>query len=218
MTPDEFRRHGREVVDWIADYYERIESFPVLSQAGPGAIRTQLPADPPEQGEPFADLLADLDRVVLPGVTHWQHPGFFGYFPANTSGPSVLGDLVSAGLGVQGMSWVTSPAATELEQHVMDWFAELLGLPEDFRSTGTGGGVIQDSSSGANLVALLAALHRAGGGATVRHGVVPDRATVYVSAEAHSSMEKAVRIAGLGSDAGRLGEVGGDRAMRPAAL
>src|SRR3712207_4539811 len=125
-------------------------------------------------------VLADLDRVVLPGITHWQHPGFFGYFPANTSGPSVLGDLVSAGLGVQGMSWVTSPAATELEQHLMDWFADLLGLPGSFRSTGTGGGVVQDSSSGANLIALLAALHRASKGATVRQGVRPEDHTVYV--------------------------------------
>ena len=143
---------------------------------------------------------------------------FFGYFPANTSGPSVLGDLVSAGLGVQGMSWVTSPAATELEQHVLDWLVDLLGLPEAFRSTGAGGGVIQDSSSGANLVALLAALHRAGKGATVRQGVDPERATVYVSAETHSSMVKAVRIAGLGSDAVRIVEVDGELAMQPGAL
>jgi aromatic-L-amino-acid/L-tryptophan decarboxylase len=218
MTPDEFRRHGHEVVDWIADYWSRIESFPVRSRVAPGEVREALPPSPPETGEPFGAVLADLERVVLPGVTHWQHPGFFGYFPANTSGPSVLGDLVSAGLGVQGMSWVTSPAATELEQHVMDWFAELLGLPESFRSTSTGGGVVQDSSSGANLVALLAALHRASGGATVRHGVLPDRATVYVSAETHSSMEKAVRIAGLGTDAVRIVEVDDDLAMRPAAL
>jgi aromatic-L-amino-acid decarboxylase len=156
--------------------------------------------------------------VVLPGVTHWQHPGFFGYFPANTSGPSVLGDLVSAGLGVQGMSWVTSPAATEIEQHVMDWLADLLGLPASFRSTGSGGGVVQDSSSGANLVALLAALHRSSTGSTVRHGVDPERATVYVSSETHSSMEKAVRIAGLGTDAVRIVDVDGDLAMRPGAL
>jgi aromatic-L-amino-acid decarboxylase len=218
MTPEQFRRHGHEVVDWIADYWSRIDSFPVRSGVAPGDIREALPPSAPEQSEPFGDVLADLDRVVLPGITHWQHPGFFGYFPANTSGPSVLGDLVSAGLGVQGMSWVTSPAATELEQHVMDWFAELLGLPESFRSTGSGGGVVQDSSSGANLVALLAALHRVSEGATVRHGVVPDRATVYVSAETHSSMEKAVRIAGLGSDAVRIVEVDGDLTMRPAAL
>jgi aromatic-L-amino-acid decarboxylase len=184
----------------------------------PGEIRAALPAGPPERGEPVSAVLADLERIVLPGTTHWQHPGFFGYFPANTSGPSVLGDLVSAGLGVQGMSWVTSPAATELEQHLLDWFADLLGLPAAFRSTGTGGGVIQDSSSGANLVALLAALHRSSKGGTVRHGVDPERATVYVSAETHSSMEKAVRIAGLGSDAVRIVEVDENLAMKPGAL
>ncbi|CCG03192.1 pyridoxal-dependent decarboxylase [Blastococcus saxobsidens] len=218
MTPEQFRRHGHEIVDWIADYWTRIGSLPVRSPVSPGDVRDSLPASAPEQGEPFDAILADLDRVVVPGVTHWQHPGFFGYFPANTSGPSVLGDLVSAGLGVQGMSWVTSPAATELEQHVMDWLADLLGLPESFRSSGTGGGVVQDSSSGANLVALLAALHRASGGATVRQGVEPERATVYVSSETHSSMEKAVRIAGLGTDAVRIVEVGGDLAMNPGAL
>ncbi len=218
MTPEQFRQHGHEVVDWIADYWTRIESFPVRSRVSPGDVRAALPPSAPEQGEPFSALLADLDRVVLPGITHWQHPGFLAYFPANTSGPSVLGDLLSAGLGVQGMSWVTSPAATELEQHVLDWLADLLGLPEAFRSTSTGGGVVQDSSSGANLVALLAALHRASGGATVRHGVLPEEYTVYVSSETHSSMEKAVRIAGLGTDAVRIVEVDGDLAMRPAAL
>jgi aromatic-L-amino-acid/L-tryptophan decarboxylase len=218
MTPEEFRQHGHQVVDWIADYWSRVGSFPVRSQNAPGDVRAALPAEPPEQGEPFAQVLADLDRVVLPGTTHWQHPGFFGYFPANTSGPSVLGDLLSSGLGVQGMSWVTSPACTELEQHVMDWFAGLLGLPESFRFSGSGGGVIQDSSSGANLVALLAALHRASRGATVRGGVDPDRALVYVSAETHSSMEKAARIAGLGSDAVRIVETDENLAMRPAAL
>jgi aromatic-L-amino-acid decarboxylase len=218
MTPEQFRQHGHEVVDWIADYWTRIGSFPVRSQVSPGDVRAELPASAPEQGEPISAILADLDRVVLPGTTHWQHPGFFGYFPANTSGPSVLGDLVSAGLGVQGMSWVTSPAATELEQHVMDWLADLLGLPESFRSTGSGGGVIQDSSSGANLVALLAALHRASKGATLRQGVRPEECTVYVSAQTHSSMEKAARIAGLGTDAIRVVEVDADLAMRPGAL
>ena len=218
MSPEEFRRHGHEVVDWIADYWSRIGSFPVRSPAAPGDVREALPDAAPEHGEPFSAVLADLDRIVLPGTTHWQHPGFLGYFPANTSGPSVLGDLVSAGLGVQGMSWVTSPACTELEQHVLDWLADLLGLPGAFRSTDAGGGVLQDSSSGANLVALLAALHRSSGGATVRHGVDPDRATVYVSSETHSSMEKAARIAGLGSDAVRIVEVDENLAMRPGAL
>ncbi len=222
MTPEEFRQHGHEVVDWIADYWSRLRddpgSVPVRSQVSPGDVRAALPPAAPEQGEPFSAVLGDLDRVVLPGITHWQHPGFLGYFPANTSGPSVLGDLVSAGLGVQGMSWVTSPAATELEQHVMDWFAELMGLPESFRSTGTGGGVVQDSSSGANLVALLAALHRASKGATLRQGVRPEDHTVYVSAQTHSSMEKAARIAGLGTDAIRVVEVDADLAMSPRAL
>ncbi|PRY50605.1 aromatic-L-amino-acid decarboxylase [Geodermatophilus tzadiensis] len=218
MTPEQFRQHGHEVVDWIADYWSRLESFPVRSRVSPGDVRAALPPSAPEQGEPFSAVLADLDRVVLPGVTHWQHPGFLAYFPANTSGPSVLGDLLSAGLGVQGMSWVTSPAATELEQHVLDWLADLLGLPAAYRSTGTGGGVVQDSSSGANLVALLAALHRASGGGTVRHGVRPEEYTVYVSSETHSSMEKAARIAGLGTDAVRVVEVDGDLAMRPQAL
>lgn len=203
MTPDEFRRHGREVVDWIADYLERVESLPVLSPVEPGGVRELLPDHPPEHGEPFAALLADLDRVVLPGITHWQHPSFFAYFPANSSGPAVLGDLLSAGLGAQGMIWATSPACTELEQHVLDWLAELLDLPARFGSEGPGGGVIQDTASSATLVALLAALHRASGGETGRTGVT-GRYAVYGSTQAHSSLEKAVRVAGLGASALRL--------------
>ncbi|MGH8861134.1 MAG: pyridoxal-dependent decarboxylase, partial [Jatrophihabitantaceae bacterium] len=161
MSPDEFRAYGRHVVDWIADYHERIESFPVLSQAEPGSIRAALPAHPPERGEPFSDVLRDVDDIVLPGITHWQHPSFFAYFPASTSGPAILGDLLASGLGVQGMLWATSPAATELETHVLDWLAALLDLPDRFLSTGAGGGVIQHSASDAAVVALLAALHRA---------------------------------------------------------
>ncbi len=201
MTPDEFRVYGRQVVDWLADYYEQVESFPVLSQVRPGDVRAALPASPPEHGEPFADLLADLDRVVLPGVTHWQHPSFFGYFPANASGPAILGDLLASGLGVQGMLWATSPAATELETHVLDWLAELLGLPARFRSDGAGGGVIQHSASDAVLVALLAALHKVSGGVTERDGVASGRFAAYTSGQTHSSVEKACRIAGLGSAA-----------------
>ena len=201
MTPDEFRRYGRQVVDWIADYYERIESFPVLSQVTPGAIRGSLPPHPPHEGEPFDAVLRDLDEVLLPGVTHWQHPSFFAYFPANASGPAILGDLLASGLGVQGMLWATSPAATELETHVLDWLAELLDLPERFRSDGPGGGVIQHTASDAALVALLAALHRASGGDTERDGVGSRRYTVYTSGQTHSSIEKACRIAGLGASA-----------------
>jgi aromatic-L-amino-acid/L-tryptophan decarboxylase len=110
MSPDEFRRHGRAVVDWIADYYERVESLPVLSDAAPGQIRAALPAAAPEAGEPFEAMLADVDRLIMPGITHWQSPNFFAFFPANTSGPAILGELLSAGLGVQGMLWATSPA------------------------------------------------------------------------------------------------------------
>ncbi|MFF5988842.1 pyridoxal-dependent decarboxylase [Prauserella flavalba] len=192
MTPEEFREHGKRVVDWIADYLASIESRPVRSQAKPGDVRSALPAHPPEEGEPFEHVLADLDRAILPGVTHWQHPSFFAYFPANASGPAILGDLLSSGLGVQGMVWATSPACTELESLVVDWLAELLGLPQGFRTDSAGGGVIQDTASSASLVALLAALRRAGGEGR--------RRTVYVSSQTHSSLEKAGRIAGLGAE------------------
>jgi aromatic-L-amino-acid/L-tryptophan decarboxylase len=201
MTPDEFRRHGHAVVDWIADYYQTVETFPVLSRVAPGEIRAGIPEHPPEKGEPFEDVLRDLDDKIMPGITHWQHPSFFAYFPANSSGPAILGDLLAAGLGVQGMLWATSPAATELETHVLDWLAELLDLPDRFRSDGPGGGVIQHTASDATLVALLAALHRVSDGATERAGVAAGRYAVYTSQQTHSSVEKACRIAGLGAAA-----------------
>jgi aromatic-L-amino-acid decarboxylase len=218
MTPDEFRRHGHAVVDWIADYWSSLDKRPVLPADPPGAVAARLPTRPPERGEEFDRILADLDTVIAPGVTHWQHPGYFGYFPANTSGPSVLGDLVSAGLGVQGMLWATGPACTEVETVMLDWLAELLDLPARFRSTGPGGGVIQDSASSATLVAVLAALHRAGGGRWREHGV-ERRHRIYTSTQGHSSIEKAARIAGLGDDAVRTVEVDpATLAMDPAAL
>ncbi|MBI3688887.1 MAG: aspartate aminotransferase family protein [Actinobacteria bacterium] len=203
MTPEEFRRHGRQAVDWVAAYHERVESLPVASRVAPGEVRAGLPAHPPEQGEPFESLLEDLDRVIVPGLTHWQHPSFFGYFPANASGPAMLADLISAGLGVQGMLWATSPAGTELEQHVLDWLAELLDLPAAFRSTGAGGGVIQDTASTATLTALVAALHRATDGAARRDGLAGAgrQCAVYASDQAHSSVTKAVVVAGLGETA-----------------
>jgi aromatic-L-amino-acid decarboxylase len=217
MTPEQFREYGHAVVDWVADYWATIERHPVLPPVGPGSVAAALPPAAPERGEPFPELLADLDRVVVPATTHWQHPSFFGYFPANTSGPSVLGDLVSAGLGTQGMLWSTGPACTELETVMMDWLAGLLGLPDRFRSTGTGGGVIQDSTSSANLVATLAALHRASGGRWRKAGV-DGRFTAYTSTQGHSSIEKAVRIAGLGDRSLRLVEVDREFAMAPDAL
>jgi aromatic-L-amino-acid decarboxylase len=218
MTPDEFRRHGREVVDWVADYYERIESFPVLSSAAPDALRAALPAAAPEEGEPFSALLADMSSLILPGVTHWQHPEFFAYFPANASGPAILAELLSAGLGVQGMLWATSPACTELEQHMLDWLASMLDLPERFRSSGPGGGVIQDTASTATFTALLAALQRVtdGKARAVGLGSAGGRYAVYASAHAHSSVQKAVMMAGLGEASLRLVETSPDTlAMRP---
>jgi aromatic-L-amino-acid decarboxylase len=218
MTPDEFREYGHAVVDWIADYWATLEERPVFPTVAPGATAALLPSQAPQEGESFAAVLADLDRVVASNLTHWQHPGFFGYFPANTSGPSVLGDLVSSGLGVQGMLWATGPACTEIETVVMDWLADLLDLPERFRSTGAGGGVIQDSASSATLVATLAALHRASGG-TWRDAGLTQKFTVYTSTQGHSSIEKAARIAGLGTEAVRAIEVDeATLAMRPDAL
>ena len=157
MSPDEFREYGKMVIDWIADYYSEVENYPVLSQVAPGQVRSTLPKSFPVKGENFEHILADLNRQILPGITHWQSPNFFAYFPANTSGPAILGDLISSGLGVQGMLWATSPACTELETHVLDWLAEMLALPEKFRSSSSGGGVIQDSASSAVLCAVLAA-------------------------------------------------------------
>ena len=138
MSPEEFRRQGHAAIDWIADYWASLDDLPVRAQVAPGDVRRQLPASAPEHGEPFDALLADLDRVVVPGLTHWQHPRFFAYFPANSSPAAILGDLLSSGIGAQGMIWATSPAVTEVEQVVLDWFAEALGLPEAFRSDGAG--------------------------------------------------------------------------------
>jgi len=217
MTSDEFRRHGHAVIDWIADYHARIESYPVLSQAEPGQVRASLPVHAPPEGEPFLRVLADIEKIILPGITHWQSPNFYAYFPCNASGPAILGDLVSSGLGVQGMLWATSPACTELETLVLDWLVEMLGLPERFRSTQSGGGVIQDTASSATLCALLAAREQASNFASNRRGC--DQTLVaYASTQAHSSIEKAVQIAGLGRDNLRLIEVDENFAMRPRAL
>src|SRR5882724_5159098 len=170
MSPEDFRRYGHQVVDWIADYHQKIESFSVLSQVQPGEIRAALPVDPPIQGEAFETILGDVDRLIMPGITHWQSPNFFAFFPSNTSGPAILGELLSAGLGVQGMLWATSPACTELETHMLDWLVEMLALPVKFRSSGAGGGVIQDTASSAVLCALLAARERATDGGANEHG------------------------------------------------
>jgi aromatic-L-amino-acid decarboxylase len=212
-----FRHAGHLAVDWVADYLARLEAIPVEAAVSPGDVRAMLPLSPPEAGEPFDAILADLDRVVLPGITHWQSPNFFGYFPANASPPAILGDLVSSGLGVQGMLWATSPACTELETHVLDWLVDMLGLPARFASTSAGGGVIQDTASSATLCALIAARERASRLATNRTGV-DRRFTAYASNQAHSSVEKAAGIAGIGRDHLRLIAVDHEFAMRPDAL
>ena len=217
MSIEEFRRNGREVIDWIADYYERIESFPVLSRVQPGEIRDSLPKEAPSSGESFDTLLRDVENLILPGITHWQSPNFFAFFPCNASAPAILGDLLSSGLGIQGMLWATSPACTELETHVLDWLVQMLGLPEKFLSTSTGGGVIQDSASSASLCAILAARERATSYACNKHGCKGELA-VYASPQAHSSIEKGVRIAGLGDQNLRLIDVDARLGLRPDAL
>jgi aromatic-L-amino-acid/L-tryptophan decarboxylase len=217
MTPEEFRKHGHAVVDWIADYYARIESYPVLSRAEPGQVRASLPTTPPAKGESFDAILGDIEKLILPGITHWQSPNFFAFFPANASGPAILGDLLSSGLGVQGMLWATSPACTELETHVLDWLVAMLDLPRKFLSTDTGGGVIQDTASSASLCALLAARERATNFASNKRGC-DGRLVAYTSSQAHSSIEKDVQIAGLGVNNLRLIEVDQNFAMRPDAL
>jgi aromatic-L-amino-acid decarboxylase len=217
MSPEEFRRWGHAVIDWIADYQKNVAQYPVLAQVKPGEVRAQLPLEPPARGEEFSALLADVDRIVMPGITHWQSPNFYAYFPSNNSGPSILGDLISSGLGVQGMLWATSPACTELETHVLDWLVQMLALPEKVRSSSAGGGVIQDTASSASLCALLAARERATNFRTNAKG--GDGSLVaYTSTQTHSSIEKAMKIAGLGSENLRLIPVDEKFALRPDAL
>jgi len=197
MSAEQFRLLGHRAIDWVADYMERLESFPVLAQVEPGAILSRLPEHPPQEGLAFDDweeVFDDLDKTILPGVTHWQSPNFFAYFPCNMSGPGLLGDVLSTGLGIQGMLWATSPAATELEMRVLDWMAELIGLPQSFScASGEGGGCIQGTASEATLVAMLAARHR-----VLRKGGVDRRKLVaYASNQAHSSVLKAAMIVGL---------------------
>ena len=214
---DQLRDDGAAALEWIAKYLERIESLPVLSQVKPGEILASLPQHAPAEGEPFEDILADLDKKILPGITHWQSPHFHAYFPGNSSPPSIVGELLSAGVSVQGMLWTTSPACTELEIRVLDWLVEMLDLPQSFLSTSKGGGVIQDSASSANLCAVLAGRERATAFGANEDGC-NQRLTAYTSAHAHSSIEKAVKIAGIGRKNLRTIEVDENFAMRPDVL
>ena len=210
MTPEDFRRYGHQLIDWIADYRSGLAQRPVMSQLEPGSVRGQLPRTPPQEPEPFARILADLERVVMPGITHWNHPRFFAYFPSNAGLASVLADLVSSGLGSQAMSWQTSPAATELEEVVMDWLRQAVALPEGFT------GVIQDTASTATLVALLCARERASAFSQNRGGLAREEAplTVYASEEGHSSIAKAALLAGFGKEHLRLLGTDSDHALR----
>lgn len=214
MTPDEFRRAGHALIDWIADYRSRMESLPVMSQVKPGEIRARFPKEPPQEGAPLEQLLGPLERDVLPGITHWNHPRFFAYFPGNAALAGVLADLTAAGLGPQGMSWQTSPAATEVEEVVLDWLRQMVGLPDAFT------GVIQDTASTATLVALLCARERTTDYGQTRGGLQEVKAplAVYASDQAHSSVEKAALLAGFGRACMRSIETDADHAMKADAL
>jgi aromatic-L-amino-acid decarboxylase len=214
MHPDEFRRHAHAAVDWMADYLRDVGGLPITPAVSPGDIRRQIPEAPPLDAEPFEALLDDFRQVIVPGMTHWNHPGWFAYFPCNNSPPSILAEMLSATLGAQGMSWATSPAATELEQVVMDWLRQMLALPPDFV------GVIQDTASTATLVALLTARERATGGRSGAEGLAAADAplAVYASREAHSSVDKGVKLAGYGLDRLRHIDTDESYAMRPDAL
>jgi aromatic-L-amino-acid/L-tryptophan decarboxylase len=211
---EEFRRQGHALIDWLADYHAGLAARPVMATTHPGEIRAALPASPPETSEPFGDIVADLDRVILPGLSLWQHPRFFGYFPCNALPAGMLGDLVSTGLGVLGLSWQSSPAVTELEEVVTDWVRQMVGLSPGWS------GVIQDTASTSTLVALICARERATGYGAVRGGLqAPGKTlTVYVSEHSHSSVDKAALLAGFGRENLRLVPVDADFAMRPDAL
>jgi aromatic-L-amino-acid decarboxylase len=194
MTPDEFRRRGHQLVDWIADYRERVAGLPVMARTEPGEIKARLPASPPPAPESLDAVVRDLEEIILPGLSHWQHPDFFGYFPSNGDLASVLGDYVSTGLGVLGLSWQSSPALTELEEVATDWLRQMIGLSAAWS------GVIQDTASTSTLVALICARERSTGYALSRGGLQaePHPHIVYVSAHSHSSVEKAALLAGFG--------------------
>lgn len=194
MNPEEFRKTGHQLIDWIADYRARIDEYPVRSQAQPGEIRAQLPASPPGKPEPLNELFNDLEKIILPGLSHFQSPKFFGYFPANGELSSVLGDYLSTGLGALGLSWQTSPALTELEELVTDWMRQMVGLSDSWS------GVIQDTASTSTLVALMSARERASNYSLSRGGLQGEEhpLIVYVSSHSHSSVEKAALLAGFG--------------------
>ena len=213
MDTEEFRRHAHAFVDWMADYMDGVERFPVRAQVRPGEIADRLPDQAPEIGEDMDRIFGDFVDQVMPGITHWQHPSFFAYFPANSSPPSVLAEMLTATLGAQCMLWQTSPAATEMETKILGWLRQMIGLPDGFH------GVIQDSASSATLCALLTAREKATDWCANEEGLATQpRLACYVSEEAHSSVEKDVRVAGFGRRSLRKIATDDDLAMDPAAL
>ncbi|MHB8598070.1 MAG: pyridoxal phosphate-dependent decarboxylase family protein [Ktedonobacteraceae bacterium] len=194
MDTEEFRQIGHQLIDWIADYRTRIADLPVMSQVKPGAVRASLPGEPPTTPASFDDIFRDLDSIIVPGLSHWQHPNFFGYFPANSSLASVLGDYLSTGLGVLGLSWQSSPALSELEEVVTDWMRQMVGLSTAWS------GVIQDTASTGVLIALLCARERTSNYSLARGGLQGEEKplVVYASEQCHSSVEKAALLAGFG--------------------
>lgn len=213
MDSNEFREQGHKLVDWMADYFEQIEDYPVKPDIDPGTIFNQLPDAAPEEGEPFEDIFRDFQQLIMPGMTHWESPNFMAYFPANKSYPSVLAEMLTATLGAQCMSWATSPAATELEDRVMQWLRDATGLPKSFT------GVIQDTASTSTLVALLMAREHVTDFEVNESGFPADqRFAVYCSSQTHSSIEKDVKIAGFGRQNLRKISVDERYAMNPEAL
>ncbi len=207
-----FRRQAHEIVDWMADYLSHVGEKPVQPAAPPGAVRSALPKSPPAAAEPFERIMADFERVIVPGLTHWGHPGFFAYFPANISPPSILAEMLTAAIGAQCMSWNTSPAATELEQVTMEWLRQMLGLPEQFT------GVIQDTASTATLVAMITARDAALRGLDGSTAGRLDLLTAYTTLEANHSVPKGCRLAGFRPEHVRMVETGPDNAMLANAL
>ena len=214
MTPEEFRKHGHAIVDWIADYRSRVAEHPVMAQTAPGEVKARLPQTPPDQPEPFERVLADLDTIVMPGLSHWQHPQFFGYFPCNGTLGSVLGDYVSTGLGVLGLAWQSSPALTEVEEVATDWLRQMSGLSDQWQ------GVIEDTASTSTLLALICARERVTHYALAHGGLQAEARplVIYASAYSHSSVDKAALLAGFGKDNIRHIACDEHFAMRPDAL
>ncbi len=212
MKPEEFRKLGYDLIDWITEYYENIENYPVKSKVKPREVINKLPPSPPAESQQFDRIMKDFEKIILPGITHWQSPNFFAYFPANSSMPSVLGELLTSALAVQGMVWETSPAATELEELVMNWLKEMTGIPEHFH------GVIQDTASTSTLVALLSAREKISDFRVNREGFNSNHYRIYCSEEAHSSIEKAVKIAGFGKNSLNYIPVDEQLRMKPDAL